>query len=94
VILEDGELRAYVGRTERNLLTFLPAAEPARGRAAAALARALARLVDDGGRRALLVRAVDGEDPASSPLGPLLEAEGFRPGSAGYLKRGSGRLPR
>src|SRR5712692_3540463 len=35
VILRDGELLAWVGRSERNLLTFLPEAEPERSAAAA-----------------------------------------------------------
>ena len=45
VVLRSGELLAWIGRTETNLLTFLPADEPARAAAARELARALARLV-------------------------------------------------
>ncbi|MFN2387265.1 MAG: DEAD/DEAH box helicase [Thermoanaerobaculia bacterium] len=87
VILRDGALVAYAGRTERNLVTFLPAEEPERGHAARAIAETLTGLVESGRRRALLVAKVDGQDPASSALGPYLLEAGFLPGSRGYLKR-------
>ena len=51
------------------------------------MANALARLVDSGRRRALLVSQVDGEPAHSSPLAPLLVAAGFSAGHKGYLKR-------
>jgi ATP-dependent Lhr-like helicase len=87
VIVRDGALLGWIGRAESNLFTFLPAAEPERGAAAAALAGALARLVDSGRRRAVLVRKVDGKDPRDSVLAPYLAAAGFFAGSRGYLKR-------
>ena len=87
VILRDGALIAYAGRTERNLITFLPSEEPERGHAARAIAGTLTGLVESGRRRALLVAKVDGQAPASSPLGPYLIEAGFLPGSRGYLKR-------
>jgi ATP-dependent Lhr-like helicase len=87
VVLLDGALVGYVGRTEKNLLTFLPEDEPERGHAAAALARALAALVDQGRRRTLLIARVDGEEVAQSPLGPQLAAAGFTPTSKGYFRR-------
>ncbi len=87
VVLKDGDLLAWIGRAETNLLTFLPEVEPARGLAARALARALAALVDSGRRRAVLVGKVDGGDPRDSALAPFLPAEGFLAGSRGYLKR-------
>ena len=95
VILKDGALIAYVGRAERNLLTFLPEAEPERSAAAAAIVEALARPVEIGRRRAVLISTVDGENPSRSPLAPHLSAAGFLPGSRGYLKRalrGAGSL--
>ena len=61
VVLVGGEITAWLGRGEQNLLTFLPAEEPERTRRGRALANALARLVDSGRRRALLVARVDGE---------------------------------
>ncbi|HEX4440565.1 MAG TPA: DEAD/DEAH box helicase [Thermoanaerobaculia bacterium] len=87
VILRDGALIAWAGRTESNLLTFLPAEEPDRSAAARDLARALADLVDSGRRRAVLVGRVDGVDPRESPLAPYLVEAGFFAGSRGYLKR-------
>jgi len=87
VVLVGGELAAWLGRGEQNLLTFLPAEEPERSRRARALANALARLVDSGRRRALLISRVDGEPVQSSALGPLLVAAGFSAGHKGYLKR-------
>jgi ATP-dependent Lhr-like helicase len=87
VILQDGALVAYLGRSESNLVTFLPEAEPERSAAAAAIAAALAEPVDAGRRRALLIARIDGEDPDGSPLAPSLKRAGFLPGSRGYLKR-------
>jgi ATP-dependent Lhr-like helicase len=87
VVLKDGELVAWIGRAETNLLTFFPEEEPARRLAARALARALAALVESGRRRAVLVGRVDGGDPRDSALAPFLPEEGFLAGSRGYLKR-------
>jgi len=87
VVLRSGELLAWIGRTETNLLTFLPADEPARAAAAGELARALARLVETGRRRAVLVGKVDGRDPRETPLAPHLVEAGFLHASRGYLKR-------
>ena len=87
VVLRSGELLAWIGRTETNLLTFLPADEPARVAAARELARALARLVESGRRRAVLVGKVDGKDPRESPVAPHLVEAGFLHASRGYLKR-------
>jgi hypothetical protein len=53
---------------------------------AAALARALAGLVDSSERRALLLATVDGERPGASPLAAALRDAGFRPGADGWLK--------
>src|SRR5437868_10659749 len=55
VVLHDGALIAWLGRGEHDLRTFLSAEEPARSRAARALARALAGQVDSGRRKALLI---------------------------------------
>jgi ATP-dependent helicase Lhr and Lhr-like helicase len=87
VVMQGGELVGYLGRTEKHLQTFLPVEEPARGHAIAALAGALASLVDEGRRRTLLIARVDGEAPERSPLGPALAAAGFTATSKGYFKR-------
>ena len=91
VVLRDGELIGYVGRTEKNLLTFLPGAEPARGQAASALAGALAALVDEGRRRTLLIGRIDGEEAEESAFGARLAEAGFTATSKGYFKRGMKR---
>jgi ATP-dependent Lhr-like helicase len=87
VVLHQGALVGWIPRTERNLLAFLPEAEPDRSRAAEAIARALARLVETGPRRAVLVARVNGEPVAASCLSRCLMDAGFAPGSHGYLKR-------
>ena len=87
IILRDGHLAAWLGRADRNLMTFLPDSEPEASETSAAIAGALAGLVETGRRRVLLVAKVDGEDPSLSPLAPFLRAAGFLAGSRGYLKR-------
>ena len=87
MILEDGRLVAWLGRAERNLLTYLPETEPERTESAKAVAAALAALVSGGRRRVLLVGKIDGDDPAQSPLAPFVREAGFHAGSRGYLMR-------
>ena len=87
VVLHDGMLVGWLGRGEQNLQTFLPDDEPARSVSARALARALASLVDEGKRRALLIARVDGEEVGASPLASVLKEAGFTAGIKGYLKR-------
>jgi ATP-dependent Lhr-like helicase len=88
VILHEGRLVGYVGRTGHNVLTFLPDDEPARGRAIDALVRGLRRATGEGkNARAVLLRRVDGEDPASSVIAPQLLAAGFAPTSRGLHRR-------
>jgi len=91
VVLADGRLVAWISRAERNLLTFLPESDPERTGSARAIASALASLVADGRRRALLIAKVDGADPAASPLASFLAEAGFLPGSRGYLIRAAPR---
>jgi ATP-dependent Lhr-like helicase len=87
VVLYGGELIAWAGRTERNLLTFLPEREPERSLVGRAVAEALAGLVREGRRRAVLVDRVDGVEAQDSALAPHLLAAGFVRGSRGWLKR-------
>jgi ATP-dependent Lhr-like helicase len=93
VVLHAGELVAWLGRGEHNLHTFLPADEPARGQAARALAQALAGLVDQGRRKALLIELVDGAPVDSSPMSAPFKLAGFSPGLKGYLKRAALAAP-
>jgi ATP-dependent helicase Lhr and Lhr-like helicase len=88
VVLRNGELIGYVGRTEKNLLTFLPGEEPERGYVAEALAKALAGLVEQGRRKTLLIAKIDGVEAERSALGARLGAVGFTATSKGYFKRG------
>lgn len=93
VILLEGALVGWLGRTEQSLLTFVPPAEPARGRVIDALADALAGLVRSGARRAILLASIDGESAMRSPLTEALLARGFRHGLRGLLLR-AGDPPR
>jgi ATP-dependent Lhr-like helicase len=87
VILRDGALLGYMGRTEKSVLTFLPDEEPERGHAAEDLGRALAALVEEGRRKTLLVSKIDGEEAARSPLGPVLVRAGFTSTMKGFFAR-------
>ena len=87
VVLHNGVLLGWLGRGEHNLQTFLPADEPRRTHAARALALALAALVEQGRRKALLIARVDSEEVDASPLAAELKAAGFTAGIRGYLKR-------
>ena len=86
-MLREGRPIAWLGRTERSLITFLPEAEPERGHAIRAIARALADLVESGRRKASLIASVDGEPTHGSPIVGALRDEGFTHGLHGYLKR-------
>src|SRR5205823_9528744 len=60
VVLHDGALVGFLGRSEQSLLTFVPDDEPARSAALRALGAALGALVDEGRRRAVLISTIDG----------------------------------
>ncbi|HEV2720120.1 MAG TPA: DEAD/DEAH box helicase, partial [Thermoanaerobaculia bacterium] len=81
VILVDGALAAYVGRGEKQLTAFLPDDEPRRSLVAREIAKSLAKLVESGARRALLLADFD------EALAPFLAEAGFRPTAAGYQLR-------
>jgi ATP-dependent Lhr-like helicase len=86
VILVDGSLAAYLARGERNLLTWLPEAEPERSRAARAVARLLierARAGEDS-PRGMLIEEIDGGSPSSHPLALFLAEAGFLSGAMGF----------
>jgi len=82
VVLSGGALAAYLGPAERTLLTFT-----GDDGVRAKVAGALAGLVQDGSRRALLIEHIDGTKAEASPLAPYLSAVGFTLGSRGFLKR-------
>ena len=88
VVLVDGVLAAWMGRGERQLLTFLSAVEHrAPADTALEVARALAREVESGRRRTLFVEDVDGGPPERSPLAAALGAAGFVLTPHGYLRK-------
>ena len=87
VILVNGSMACYISRGEKQFYLFLPEDEPTRTVTARAVARALASLVVQRGRRALLVAEVNDEPVARSPLAPFLVEEGFVPTAMGYQFR-------
>jgi len=86
VILVNGALAAYLARGDRQLLTYLPAAEPERSKVARAIARVLIDRARSGGDapRGMLVEEIDGGPPALHALAPFLSEEGFVAGALGY----------
>jgi ATP-dependent helicase Lhr and Lhr-like helicase len=87
VVVHDGRLVAWMGRSERGLVTFLPPNDPERGAEIRALCRALAGLVDEGRARVVLMATVDGEPTERSPLADALREVGFVATSHGFLRR-------
>ena len=77
VILVNGLLACYVSRGEKQFYAFLPEDEPSRSTVAREVARTLAALVHERGRRALLVAEVNDEPASRSVLAPYLAEEGF-----------------
>ena len=89
VILVDGALAAYLARGDRQLLTFLPDAEPQRSKIAHAIARALRErsrtpVSDDQGPRGMLIEEIDGLPSSAHPLAPHLARAGFVTGAMGF----------
>jgi ATP-dependent Lhr-like helicase len=87
VVLSDGALVGWVGKTEHALLTFLPSDEPERSRAAHALASALASLAASPRRRAVLITTIDGDDASKSAVAEHLARAGFSKSSRGLQRR-------
>ncbi|HEX7484989.1 MAG TPA: hypothetical protein VF332_02475, partial [Vicinamibacterales bacterium] len=85
VILVDGSLAAYVGKADRQFLTYLPEDEPARGRVASEVARTLFSLATSGGDRGgMLISELDDLDAAKHPLAPYLVDAGFVRRATGF----------
>lgn len=88
VVLHDGRLLAFLGRGGQSVSTFLPDDPAARDRAALALAEALQGATGRGrDARAVLIKRIDGDDPADSELAAPLRAAGFSPTSRGFHRR-------
>jgi ATP-dependent Lhr-like helicase len=86
VILVDGVLAAYLARGDRQLLAFLPDAEPQRSRAARAIAQVLIDRARAGGDapRGMLIEEIDGAAAARHPIAPYLAEAGFAAGALGF----------
>jgi ATP-dependent Lhr-like helicase len=86
VILVDGLLAAYVARGERQVLTWLPDAEPQRSRAGRAVAHVLIDRARSGfdGPRGMLIEEIDGMPPATHAMAPWLVEAGFIAGALGF----------
>jgi len=90
VVVHAGVLVGYVGKTGHSVTTFLPEDEVARRRAIDALVRGLQLATGEGrNARAVLIKRVDGDDPASSPIATDLTDAGFSPTSRGFHRRAS-----
>jgi ATP-dependent Lhr-like helicase len=85
VVLHEGILVGWLGRSGQTLLTFGTEAPVL----IASLASALAGLVETGRRRAILLTTIDGIPAARSPHVPAFKASGFTLGTRGLLRRRS-----
>ena len=90
VLLRDGHLLAYLSRSGKHLTTNLPAAEPARSEAIAALVDGLQQLLTFAAEPTLLIEQIDGRPALASPLTHPLESAGCFIGHNGLLLRGAG----
>jgi hypothetical protein len=87
----DGLLAGYL-RRERELLLFLPEAEPRRSRVAREVARALVHLAAsrDEAHRGMLLTEIDGEVATGHPAARFLIEAGFSATAMGLQARVSG----
>jgi ATP-dependent Lhr-like helicase len=86
VILVNGALACYITRGDKELKVFLPEDEPDRSIVARAVARALARQIEEG-RRAVWITEVNDEPVSKSAIAPFLVEAGFSASSQGYQIR-------
>jgi ATP-dependent helicase Lhr and Lhr-like helicase len=89
VVIVDGACIAHVSRGGRQILTWLPEAEPERSRAARAAAAILAAVARTGEGRdgGLLVSDIDAVPAHEHPLAPFLVEAGFVRSGLGYHVR-------
>ena len=89
MIVVDGYAGAYLRRGERELLLFMPPAEPTRSHATQAVARSLIQLsaAREEGRRGLLLAEIDGLPASIHPAARLFVNEGFLPTAMGLQLR-------
>lgn len=88
VILVNGALAAYLARGDRQLLVYLPEAEPERSKTGRAVARALVERARGAGAdespRGMLIEEIDGGTPSGHPIAPYLAEAGFIAGAMGF----------
>jgi ATP-dependent Lhr-like helicase len=89
VILVNGALAAHLARGDRQLLVFLPDAEPERSKTARAIARTLIERARehvgaDDAPRGMLIEEIDGVSPTTHALAPYLSEAGFIAGAMGF----------
>jgi len=86
VILVNGTLAAYLARGDRQLVTFLPDAEPDRSKVGRAVARVLIDRARTGGEapRGMLIEEIDGTPSWQHPMSPFLVEAGFVAGALGF----------
>jgi hypothetical protein len=95
VILVDGHAAAYVRRGERELLLFLPEAEPSRSRMGREVARMLLHLAATReGRRGMLIAEINGTPATAHPAARLFIEEGFAATAMGIQARTDRLRPR
>lgn len=87
IVLRDGRLLAWLGRTEKHLVTFVQANDGAGEDEKREVAWALARLVDEGRTRVVVIATIDGVPAARSSFAPALRSVGFVETIHGYAKR-------
>jgi ATP-dependent Lhr-like helicase len=85
-ILVNGALAAYLARGDRQLLTFLPDADPDRSKVARAVARVLIDRARTGADtpRGMLLEEIDGVPPSRHPMSAFLSEAGFVAGALGF----------
>ncbi|MDF3066790.1 MAG: lhr2 [Polyangiaceae bacterium] len=89
VVIRQGRLLGYLGKSDRSLSLFLAEEEPERGHQLSALLAALKTLVGPSKRRVLLIQTIDREDAPRSRFAPAFLAAGFGTGASGLsLRRG------
>ncbi len=88
-ILVDGQAAAYLRRGERELLLFLPDAEPRRSQVGREVARMLLHLAGarEEGRRGMLIAEINGDAAATHPAAPLFIEKGFAATAMGLQSR-------
>lgn len=87
VVIRDGRILAWLGRTEKHLITFVQHRGIDAESEMREVANALAKLVDEGRTRVVVISTIDGLPAARSPLAPSLREVGFVETIHGYAKR-------